>query len=224
MLEAAALLFAQRGVDAVSLRDIAAQAGVHLALIPRYLGSREELVIAVFDHLSDRVAQAVMDNPLSGQGFTPDTVMGQWVRVAGALAISGRTLEKRSDFNPVMAMAATLAEGYGLDELSARVRATQIVAAALGWRMLEDYLLEAGDLQDLPLQDLRDDLAPVRGVSARRPGPRRPIPCLGANGLTAEPSAFVAGGFLCRCGPCLLESRRPRDLRHCCIDLAGGAM
>ena len=178
VLEAAALLFAQRGVDAVSLRDIAAQAGVHLALIPRYLGSRDELVIAVFDHLSDQVAQAVMDNPLSGQGFTPDTVMGQWVRVAGALAISGRIREKRSDFNPVTAMAATLAEGYGLDELSARVRATQIVAAALGWRIFEDYLLEAGDLQDVPLQDLRDDLA----HSARRlgatswPSPPDPTP------------------------------------------------
>ena len=94
MLDAAALLFAERGVDAVSLRDIAAKADVHLALISRYVGSREELVTAVFDYLSERVSEAVVDNPLSGQGFSADTVMGQWVRVAGALAIGGRPLRE----------------------------------------------------------------------------------------------------------------------------------
>jgi AcrR family transcriptional regulator len=176
VLEAAALLFAQRGVDAVSLRDIAAQAGVHLALIPRYLGSREELVSAVFDHLSNRVAQAVMDDPLSGQGFEADTVMGMWVRVAAALTIGGRPLASHPDFNPVMAMAATLAEGYGLDELSARVRASQIVAAALGWRIFESYLLEAGDLHGLSLQDLRDDLAHSARRLGATPWPSPPDP------------------------------------------------
>ena len=60
VLAAAALLFAERGMDAVSLRDIAAKADVHLALIPRYVGSREELVSAVFDYLSERVAEAVV--------------------------------------------------------------------------------------------------------------------------------------------------------------------
>lgn len=40
----AARLFAFRGVDAVSLRDIAASADVHLSLIRRYVGNRETLV------------------------------------------------------------------------------------------------------------------------------------------------------------------------------------
>jgi AcrR family transcriptional regulator len=178
VLQAAALLFAERGVDAVSLRDIAARAEVHLALISRYVGNREELVAAVFEDLSERVSEAVVDNPLSGQGFGPDTVMGQWVRVAAALVIGGRPLPSHPDFNPVVAMATTLAEGYGLDELSARVRASQIVAAALGWRIFEDYLLEAGDLRGIALQELREDLA----HSARRlgatpwPSPSDPVP------------------------------------------------
>ena len=61
VLDAAARLFAFRGVDAVSLRDIAASADVHLALIRRYIGNREALVHAVFEDLSDKVAQAVVD-------------------------------------------------------------------------------------------------------------------------------------------------------------------
>ncbi len=176
VFEAAASLFAERGVDAVSLRDIATKADVHVALIPRYVGSREELVTAVFDYLSERVSEAVVDNPLSGQGFAPDTVMGQWVRVAAALAIGGRPLASHPDFNPVVAMATTLAEGYGLDELSARVRASQIVAAALGWRIFEDYLLESGDLRALPLQDLREDLAHSARRLGATPWPSPPDP------------------------------------------------
>ena len=71
MLDAAAALFALRGVDAVSLRDIAAAADVHVALIGRYIGHRDELVAEVFRHVSDQLARAVEENPLSGQGFSP---------------------------------------------------------------------------------------------------------------------------------------------------------
>ena len=120
------------GVDAVSLRDIAAAAGVHVALIGRYIGHRDELVAEVFRHVSDQLARAVEENPLSGQGFSPDTVMGTRVRIAAALAISGQSLESRDDFNPVAAMAQTLMTGYGMAEEAARLRAAQIVAAALG--------------------------------------------------------------------------------------------
>ncbi len=82
VLDAAASLFASRGVDRVSLREIAATADVHPALIGRYIGSRDELVVAVFDDLSAQVSAAVLEHPLSGQGFGADTVMGQWARIA----------------------------------------------------------------------------------------------------------------------------------------------
>ena len=144
VLDAAAALFAVHGVDAVSLRDIAAAADVHVALIVRYIGHRDKLVAEVFGRVSDQLARAVEENPLSGQGFSPDTVMGKWVRIAAALVISGRSLESRGDFNPVAAMAQTLTAGYGLAEEAARLRAAQIVAAALGWRIFEAYLIEAG--------------------------------------------------------------------------------
>jgi AcrR family transcriptional regulator len=169
VLDAAASLFASRGVDAVSLRDIAAEAHVHFALIRRYVGNREVLERSVFDDLSIQLAQAVVDNPLEGQGFGPDTVMGKWVRVAGALVIADRLSPGTGSFNPVQAMADTLTEGYGVDERTARVRAAQIVAAALGWRLFENYLIEAGRLDDVPLQTLRDELA----RSARRLGATR---------------------------------------------------
>ena len=176
MLDAAAALFALRGVDAVSLRDIAAAADVHLSLIRRYIGSRDDLVAAVFGHVSDQLAQAVEENPLSGQGFSADTVMGKWVRIAAALVISGRSLESRPDVNPVVAMAETLMAGYGLAADAARVRAAQIVAAALGWRIFEDYLVQAGGLEAIPLAALRDDLARSARRLGATPWPSPPDP------------------------------------------------
>ena len=176
VLDAAAALFAQRGVDAVSLRDIAAAADVHVALIIRYIGHREELVAEVFRHVSDQLARAVEENPLSGQGFSPDTVMGKWVRIAAALVISGRSLESRRDLNPVVAMAQTLMAGYGMADEAARLRAAQIVAAALGWRIFEAYLVEAGGLGDVPLETLREELARSARRLGATPWPSPPDP------------------------------------------------
>ena len=178
VLDAAASQFAERGVDRVTLREIASGANVHPALIGRYIGAREDLVQAVFDDLSAQLAAAVLEHPLSGQGFGSDTVMGKWVRIASALVIAGQPIAGRGGFNPVLAMAETLRVGYGLDPDASRLRAAQITATALGWRIFEDYLVSAGELDAVPLETLREEL--VR--SARRlgatpwPSPPDPTP------------------------------------------------
>ena len=178
VLDAAATLFALHGVSQVSLRDIAAAADTHLALISQYIGNREQLEMAVFDDLSAQLALSVSEHPLEGQGHGTDTVMGKWSKVATALVIRGRSLAGRPGFNPVIAMADTLADAYGLEPLAARIRSAQIVATAIGWRIFEDYLVEAGELDELPLATLREELV----HSARRlgatpwPSPSDPTP------------------------------------------------
>jgi len=166
VLDAAATLFALRGIDGVSLRDVAAEADVNLSLIRRYIGSRDDLIDAVFAHVSEQLAQAVDEHPLDGQGHGPETVMGKWVRIGAALAISGRPMSAHAIHNPVEAIAESLVTGHGLSPHAARVRAAQIVATALGWRIFEAYLVDAAGLGDIPMEVLREEL--VR--SARRLG------------------------------------------------------
>jgi AcrR family transcriptional regulator len=55
ILDTAERLFAERGIDAVSLRTLTAEAGVNLASVHYHFGSKEALVTAVFDRRVDRL-------------------------------------------------------------------------------------------------------------------------------------------------------------------------
>lgn len=55
LLESAGALFAQRGVDGVSVRQIAAGAGVSLAMIHHYYGSKHALYQACVDAMYDEL-------------------------------------------------------------------------------------------------------------------------------------------------------------------------
>lgn len=175
VLDAAARLFAQHGVGEVSLRDVAREADVQLALIARYVGTRDELVQATFEHLTSQLSEDVLSNPLQGHGFDADSTMGGWTRIAAYLALTGGVPEPGA-VNPVRALADTIEEAYGLDNEAARVRGAQILASALGWRIFEQYLLAAGELSTINREVLRTDLTRMhrRLGSTPWPSPRDP--------------------------------------------------
>lgn len=158
MLDAAARLFAERGVDAVSLRQVASEADVQLALIARYVGTRDELVRAVLEDLSAQVVHLVAELQTGRHSFERDSALGRWTRVLAHVVLTADRPPADLEYNPVVALAEVAVAEYGLDELTARRRAAQVVASALGWRIFEDYLVAAGALGDVPLEALRDDL------------------------------------------------------------------
>lgn len=177
VLDSAARLFTTRGMNAVSLRDVAADADVQLALIGRYIGTREDLILAVFDDLSIKLAAAIDDD---GQGeqhsYNSDAVLSQWVRVAVELVIAGHHLVGRNDFNPVLSLAQTSQDLYGLDDTAARIRAAQIFGSVMGWRIFEDYLVEAAGLGEVSRAALRDELNRTHHRLGATPWPSPPDP------------------------------------------------
>ncbi|HEX5324015.1 MAG TPA: TetR/AcrR family transcriptional regulator, partial [Capsulimonadaceae bacterium] len=63
ILDTALALFAEKGYQATTMRDIAAAAGCSLGLAYRYFGSKEELVVAVYEQCSEDLTTEVENLP-----------------------------------------------------------------------------------------------------------------------------------------------------------------
>jgi AcrR family transcriptional regulator len=91
ILLAAEKLFAQRGYHAVSIRQIADEAGVPLALVGYYYGQKHELFAAIFAHWSPTIAERL-------------------ARLRAAVAAGGRDLLRRiveAFVDPVLRLRAS---------------------------------------------------------------------------------------------------------------------
>lgn len=66
LLRTAARLFASRGTEGVSTRELAGQAGVNLCTISYYFGSKQKLYEAVIDEVIDTVRQNLLPAPGNG--------------------------------------------------------------------------------------------------------------------------------------------------------------
>ena len=177
VIEAAGHLFAKDGIDAVSLRDIAAAADVQLALIPRYFGSREGLIEAVFADLTAKIAQGLLDRPLQQVSFDPDSAMTRWTALLNHFAVTNKQLpDSNASFNPVQALAKVFEQEYGLDPTAARLRGAQVAALSLGWRVFEDYLINWGKLKTIKRQTLHDEVTSMARRIGATPWPSPPEP------------------------------------------------
>ncbi|MEP7321616.1 MAG: TetR family transcriptional regulator [Saprospiraceae bacterium] len=68
-MESAEILFSENGFDGTSVRDIAEKAGVNLAMISYYFGSKEKLMESIFhyrsERLTDQLNQMLRDSLMS---------------------------------------------------------------------------------------------------------------------------------------------------------------
>lgn len=81
ILNAARVAFADRGFDAVSVRQIAEAAGVDSALIHHYFGSKDKLFIAAVQFPADpaQLIGAIADGPIDGLGSrVVETFLATW--------------------------------------------------------------------------------------------------------------------------------------------------
>lgn len=149
ILDAAMHLFAQRPPHSVSVREIAAAAGVNHALVHRYFGSKEALLGAVLQHATSQGADvvagardahdavaAVFRLRSRGEPYTP--------ALARAL-LDGADPRALQDEFPIMRRLVELVaqEHDGTDVLEARIAVAAVAALLLGWQLFEPFLLAA---------------------------------------------------------------------------------
>ncbi|MCW8806475.1 MAG: TetR family transcriptional regulator [Rhodanobacter sp.] len=92
ILSAAEALFAQRGFDGASLRQLTAAAGVNLAAVNYHFGSKEKLVEQVFRRRLDALNAdrlAALANVAGKPGTTLEDVLAAYIRPALELSHEG---------------------------------------------------------------------------------------------------------------------------------------
>jgi TetR/AcrR family transcriptional regulator, repressor for neighboring sulfatase len=125
LIEAAATLANERGSGHVTVRDIAARAGVNAALVHRYYGSKRNLMRAAMQRAQARLASRIDE--------VPDIV-------EGAAAILHATLQERE-------LIATLTRA-ALDGVFGDVPASNPATAALVERVQREAAARGGSRHD----------------------------------------------------------------------------
>jgi AcrR family transcriptional regulator len=161
--------FLQSGFDAVTFEDLAGRAGVSRSTFLRYFGSKEDVVLHVFDPLGEQMAQALRERPDSEDTWT---ALRHAVRPAVTLieensevglarldlvwstpALWARLHEKQAAWRG--GLAALLVERAASSRLR-RIAVQTLVMAALGCVMVAyDGWVESGGAERLG--DLAED-------------------------------------------------------------------
>lgn len=151
-LSAAAELFAERGVSATSIRDIAARSNVNHGLIYRHFGTKEQLVGAVLDHLGARLT-ALLDD--GGPADEIERNMDRHLRVMARALLDGYPIgQLQTRFPGVTRLLGEVLPQFD-DERRGRLAVANAVALQLGWRFFEPFLKAATGLDPLSDDDVR---------------------------------------------------------------------
>jgi AcrR family transcriptional regulator len=153
VLAAAAELFAERGPAATSVRDIAARSSVNHGLVYRHFGTKEQLVAAVLDHLSDEVAATAAT---AAGADTLDAAVERHWRVIARAILDGYPVGQLQHQFPYVSMLVERAQPHHPDDVSARLAVGNAVALELGWRLFEPFVRAATATRDVPSPRLRD--------------------------------------------------------------------
>jgi AcrR family transcriptional regulator len=155
LIEAATQLFDRRNPGSVSVREIARLAGVNHGLVHHYFGSKQALVQVVLDDLSSKARISLA----AGTAMDQDSPVLTYTRILGRVMLEESDLTALPASHPILVQLASLARDVGgLDERSARIRASQGAALAMGWLLFEPLLIESSGLQDEDPAFLRDQL------------------------------------------------------------------
>ena len=89
LLESALAVFAERGADGGSMREIARRAGVNVATAYHHFGSKRDLLLAVFRDLKFLDAPELADWDVPSQGREPKDVLADIILLAWLFMATG---------------------------------------------------------------------------------------------------------------------------------------
>jgi len=191
LIEAAAALASERGSGHVTVRDIAARAGVNATFVHRYFGSKRNLMGAAIQRAQERLASQIDEVPdiAEGAGAILHATLQERELIATLTraALNGG-YEDIPAGNPAI---AALVERFGREAAARggtrhdpRVVVTCLSAAAVGYALLGSYIrhsagldgFSAEEVEAMVVEVLHDvaGLAFAAGERSSGPVPRLP--------------------------------------------------
>ena len=170
MLTAAQHLFAERGFHAVSVRDIALEAGVSHALVHRYLGSKVAILTAVMKRNTGPVlgvarAASSVREAVPGMFRELRASRPDYLKLLARMGMDSVPFETVKPEFPAYELLMELlkadAAQRGRELPDPRVLAAAITALAIGWAVTEDWLVRASRLDDVDPQVIETSLESI---------------------------------------------------------------
>ena len=175
VLDVAEDLFSTRGFNDVTVRAIAARAGVSHALVHRYLGSKAEIFRAILSRNQGVILAAAPDNPdllattnlIMREGLTNHR---RYIRLLADSALHGLPYEQTTGRFAAVDRLVELAEraaasaspGERTDgDLDPRFVIACVTALYLGWAATESWVLPAAGIPDMDEAEAMDGLERV---------------------------------------------------------------
>jgi TetR/AcrR family transcriptional regulator, repressor for neighboring sulfatase len=166
-VRAAAILFAEHNPNQVSVREIAAKAGVSHALVHRYLGSKHDIFRAVLERDRDEAAEYWMtDHGLNrtASTFKADLPPGRYLRTVMRAALEGVPLTPEDmRFPHAERMLSALQAGdipHAQDErgFDMRLLFAAATAMAAGMAIAEDFFLVQAGIEDADRSEIDSEI------------------------------------------------------------------
>lgn len=155
LIESATALFAERGLDDVSVREIAAAAGVNHALVFRHFGTKAGLLRAVLAHQRRQFSDAAeMDRPRS----QISAKLGLYTVILARVLLDGDAdLLEEVEEHPVSDWLHRQAKDAQLTDERASQLAATVLALELGWRLFLPAFAPGTGIDMSRADDLLDD-------------------------------------------------------------------
>lgn len=151
LFEAAESLFGAKGPDAVSIRDIAAEANVNHGLVHHYIGGKDQLVHAVIARYAAHCRCVIDQSESALEAVTNifDLIQNQpsISRIFAHLLLSGHPPHEIAIKDAGSSRLSAVLEHAGAGEISADAKLIGAVCIVLsfGWSLFEDFILYAVD-------------------------------------------------------------------------------
>jgi AcrR family transcriptional regulator len=156
LLRAAAELFAEKGAEAVSTREIASKAHVNNGLIHRHFRTKDALLREVLERMSAEVTSLDAEGEESAillRFFHAVRERETYWKLLARSILDGQPIDRMQSTFPTLGRAVDViremqTRGKGPPDADPRAVAALLAAVAFGWLVFEPWILEAGGFED----------------------------------------------------------------------------